>query len=100
MAINFNNIGSGHIRDQNRAGQAGDAARSASESTKASGGRKDRVELSQGAQVLQTLASEVADLPAVDTARVDDIRRAISEGRYHVDPVRLAQKFLELENDL
>jgi len=36
----------------------------------------------------------------VDTARVDDIRRAIAEGRYHVDPVRLAQKFLELENDL
>ncbi len=99
MAINFNNIGSGHIRDQNRTGQAGDAARSTSESTKTSGGH-DRVELSQGAQVLQTLASEVADLPAVDTARVDDIRRAISEGRYHVDPVRLAQKFLELENDL
>jgi negative regulator of flagellin synthesis FlgM len=98
MAINFNNIGSGQIRDQNRT-QSGDAARSASETSKGSA-QQDRVELSQGAQVLQSLASEVADLPAVDTARVDDIRRAISEGRYHVDPVRLAQKFLELENDL
>jgi negative regulator of flagellin synthesis FlgM len=99
MAINFNNIGSGQIRDQNRPGQTGDAARSASDTTKGPG-NQDRVELSQGAQVLQTLASEVSDLPAVDTARVDDIRRAIAEGRYHVDPVRLAQKFLELENDL
>jgi negative regulator of flagellin synthesis FlgM len=98
MAINFNNIGSGQIRDQNRT-PSSDSTRSASESTK-SAAQQDRVELSQGAQVLQSLASEVADLPAVDTARVDDIRRAISEGRYHVDPVRLAQKFLELENDL
>ena len=98
MAINFNNIGSGQIRDQNRTASS-DSARSASESTK-SAAQQDRVELSQGAKVLQSLASEVADLPAVDTARVDDIRRAISEGRSHVDPVRLAQKFLEFENDL
>jgi negative regulator of flagellin synthesis FlgM len=98
MAINFNNIGSGQIGDQNRTASS-DSARSASESTK-SAAQQDRVELSQDAQVLQSLANEVADLPAVDAARVDDIRRAISEGRYHVDPVRLAQKFLELENDL
>ena len=99
MAINFNNIGSGQIRDQSRAGQATDSTRSGADSAK-SAGSQDRVELSQGAQVLQSLANEVADLPAVDSARVDDIRRAISEGRYHVDPVRLAQKFLEFENDL
>lgn len=98
MAINFNNIGSGQIRDQSRTASS-DSARSASESTK-SAAQQDRVELSQSAKVLQSLANEVADLPAVDTARVDDIRRAISEGRYHVDPVRLAQKFLEFENDL
>jgi len=99
MAINFNNIGSNQIRDQNRAGTPADVGRTGSESTAAQP-REDRVELSGGAQALRSAASAAADLPAVDSARVDSIRRAISEGRYHVDPVRLAQKFQEFEDDL
>jgi negative regulator of flagellin synthesis FlgM len=99
MAINFNNIGSNQVRDQNRAGQPADAAPGSAESTQPRP-REDRVELSDGAQALRSAASAAADLPAVDSARVDAIRRAISEGRYHVDPVRLAQKFQEFEHDL
>jgi len=99
MAINFNNIGSSGVRDQARAGQAADAGRSDTDPA-APRVQQDRVELSDGARALRSLANDVADLPAVDSARVNDIRRAISEGNYHVDPVRLAQKFLELESDL
>jgi len=99
MAINFNNIGSNGVRDQSRAGQATDSLRPASDAA-APRAHQDHVELSDGARALRSLANEVADLPAVDSARVNDIRRAIAEGKYHVDPVRLAQKFLELENDL
>ena len=99
MAINFNNIGSNGVRDQSRAGQAADATRPSTESATPRPSQ-DRVELSDSAKALRSVASEVSDLPAVDTQRVDDIRRAISEGRYHVDPVRLAQKFVELEQDL
>ena len=99
MAINFNNIGSNGVRDQGRAGQVADSSRATSDSS-APSTQQDRVELSDGAKALRSLANEVADLPAVDSARVNDIRRAISEGRYHVDPVRLAQKFSELEHDL
>jgi negative regulator of flagellin synthesis FlgM len=101
MAINFDNVGSNPIRDQSRGrgvdssgGPASDAAPSAAQP------RADRVDLSAGAKALRSAAGAVANLPAVDASRVDAIRQAISEGRYHVDPVRLAQKFLELENDL
>jgi len=100
MAINLNNIGSNQIRDQSRAATATDSNRSGSGDATASRSAADRVELSDSAKSLQSLAHEIADLPAVDAARVDSIKRAITEGRYHVDPVRLAQKFLELEGDL
>jgi negative regulator of flagellin synthesis FlgM len=99
MAINLDNIGSNPIRDQNRALGA-DSGRTANEPASTTQPPQDRVELSDGARTLRSAARVVADLPAVDSSRVDEIRRAISEGRYHVDPVRLAQKFLELENDL
>ncbi|MCX7063555.1 MAG: flagellar biosynthesis anti-sigma factor FlgM, partial [Proteobacteria bacterium] len=85
---------------QSRAATAADPNRSVSGDATASRGATDRVELSDSAKSLQSLAHEIADLPAVDAARVDSIRRAITEGRYHVDPARLAQKFLELEGDL
>ncbi len=98
MAINFNNIGSSGVRDQGRAAQPAESPRTSADSGAAP--RQDRVELSEGAQTLRSLANDVSHLPAVDSAKVNDIRQAIAEGRYHVDPVRLAQKFLELENDL
>ena len=100
MAINLNNIGSNQIRDQNRAATATDQNRSITGDATAARSAADRVELSDSAKSLQSLAHEIADLPAVDAARVDSIKRAITEGRYHVDPVRLAQKFLEFEDDL
>ncbi len=99
MTINFDNIGSNRIRDQSRADQPAESVRSP-DAASAPQARQDSVELSDGARALRAAAANVGDLPAVDAARVDAIRRAIAEGRYHVDPVRLAQKFLELENDL
>jgi len=99
MAINFNNIGSNQVRDQNRAGQPADPTRAGGETASARP-RHDRVELSDGAQALRSAANAAADLPAIDSARVNAIRQAIAEGRYHVDPVRLAQKFQEFEHDL
>ena len=100
MAINLNNIGSNQVHDQSRVATATDSNRSVTGDASATRSASDRVELSDSARSLQSLAHEIADLPAVDAARVDSIRRAITEGRYHVDPARLAQKFLEFEGDL
>ena len=46
----------------------------------------------------KSLTQASAGSPPFDAARVDAIREAIAEGRYHVDPERLAQRFLDLEN--
>jgi len=50
----------------------------------------DRVDLSE-------LAQKVVAEPAFDKAKVDQIRQAIQEGQYAVDPRRIAENFLAIE---
>lgn len=100
MAINFNNVGSNPIRDHGRPegltpkGDEQSAPRS--QETHKDGD----VRLSDSARKLKALSEDLAKQDAVDGERVDEIRKAISEGRYHVDPVRLAEKFIEFEGKL
>jgi negative regulator of flagellin synthesis FlgM len=60
----------------------------------------DEVRLSAQARQLRDIESQVAEQDAFDHKRVDEIKAAISEGRYHVDPERLAERFFELEKEL
>lgn len=60
----------------------------------------DQVSLSVDATRLRELASGLSGLPEVDVARVERLRAAISEGRYHVHPERIAARFLEFESQL
>ncbi|MEM1231607.1 MAG: flagellar biosynthesis anti-sigma factor FlgM [Pseudomonadota bacterium] len=46
------------------------------------------------------LASGKNEASQVDSARVESIRKAISDGTYHVDAARLAERFLSLESSL
>lgn len=59
---------------------------------------QDQVTLSTEARALKRLEAQVAGADSFDGDRVEQIRAAIAEGRYHVDAERLADKFLELEN--
>ena len=43
---------------------------------------------------------EPGDCVVVNESRVDAVRRAMDEGRYHVDPQRVADKMLRFEVDL
>ena len=56
-------------------------------STGNSGGG-DRVELSPLAAKLQSIEASMANTPVVDSARVAEIRLAIAEGRFSVNPDR------------
>ena len=100
MAIQFNNVGSNAVRDQARAdatqGKDGQGVRDG-DAPKA---QREDVQLSPHATKLKSLAAQVAQLPAVDAKRVEGIRRAIREGRYPVDPARVAAKFVEIEGQL
>jgi negative regulator of flagellin synthesis FlgM len=54
----------------------------------------DQVELSSLAARLQDAAT-TADAQVVDAARVAEIKQAISEGRFHINPERIADGLLE-----
>ena len=49
----------------------------------------DRVELS--------LAAQVTDEPVFDRQKVDQIKQAIEQGHYAVDPKKIAEQFMAIE---
>lgn len=103
MPIDINNLNPNNIADRRVKGGSGAASEKtgpASESTPGSKSNDDQVRLSDEAQTLKRLENSVADLPAFDNERVESIREAIAEGRYHVDPDRLAERFMALESEL
>lgn len=50
----------------------------------------DKVELSSLSSSLQKAEAAMADTPAIDQKKVDEIRQAISDGRFKVDANRVA----------
>ncbi len=58
------------------------------------------IDVSDTARTLAALESHIGALPVVNESRVDAVRRAMDEGRYHVDPQRVADKMLRFEVDL
>lgn len=63
-------------------------------STKADGGN---VQLSSE---LQTIEKNLTNAEVFDTARVEEIKQAISEGRFAVNPDKVADRLLETVRDL
>ena len=69
------------------------------ENTASSKTGTDRVNLSAGAKDLQNIESSLKDLPEVNQERVTQIRQALRDGTYSVDPARLAAKIVQFELD-
>ena len=59
----------------------------------------DQVVLSQEAQTLGRLQAKINNSPDVDLEKVAEIRRAIAEGRFEINPERIAENMLN-QNDL
>lgn len=58
----------------------------------------DSVDLSSRGQSLNRLEENLANTPDVDTARVENIKQAIAEGRFEVDAERIAENILNQED--
>lgn len=56
--------------------------------------RGDKVELSSGSSLLQRVEEALSNVSVVDTARVDEVKQAISEGRFRVDSGVVADKLV------
>lgn len=59
----------------------------------------DQVVLSEQAQTLGRLQSKIDSAPDVNLDKVAEIRRAIAEGRFEINPERIAENMLN-QNDL
>ena len=72
-------------------------ARAAKESPKTEGasGGGERVELSSLSARLQQMESTIANTPVVDSAKVDEIKQAMSEGRFKVDTEKVADGLID-----
>lgn len=57
----------------------------------------DKVSLSD---TLAQLEQSLADVPVVDTAKVDAIKQSIEDGSYQIDSQELARKMIDFEGDL
>jgi negative regulator of flagellin synthesis FlgM len=64
------------------------------------GGAVSNIDVSDNARTLAALESHIGTLPVVNESRVDAVRRAMDEGRYHIDPQRVADKMMRFEVDL
>ena len=60
----------------------------------------DTISLSDNAVQLGKLGSNVVNTPVVDTQRVEQVKQAIQDGTYEVDPARVAEKLMQFESVL
>jgi negative regulator of flagellin synthesis FlgM len=83
-----------------KADKAGAAAASGAsgESAKTSAGAAgDSVSLTQTGMQLAQMEKQLAQQPAVDSQRVEQIRQKLQSGNYSIDPARIANKLLGFE---
>jgi negative regulator of flagellin synthesis FlgM len=60
----------------------------------------DQLQLSNQAAQLKALEAEIANLPVVDTQRVQDVQRTIATGSFEIQPAQVADKVLTFEAGL
>ena len=93
---NIRSIQSGSVAETQTRGTKSGAAGNAS----ASGAGGPRVELSSLGSQLAGIEASLADVPVVDIQRVEEIKLAIAEGRFKVNPDVIADKLLETVQEL
>ncbi len=66
----------------------------------ASAGAADTVELTSRARLLERLEKSLADQPAVDVARVAEVKAAIESGDYEINADAIADAMIRFEQSL
>lgn len=60
----------------------------------------ETVELTSGGKLLERLEKTLAEIPAIDSARVADVRSAIENGEYHIDADKIAESMLRIDREI
>lgn len=70
------------------------------EQTSGKASTADTVSLTDAAKQIADLQNTVADLPVVDSKRVEAIKQALAAGTYEIDAGRVADKLAGFETEL
>ena len=79
--------------------KTGDTGGSPDKGSTGNGGA-DKVSLTGDARKLQDLENQLESQPVVDSQRVEAVRSAVENGTFEVNPDRIADKILSLEEAL
>jgi negative regulator of flagellin synthesis FlgM len=60
----------------------------------------DSLRLTGEATSLQALQRELSVAPAIDQARVAEVKQALESGTYRIDPAKIAERMLDLDKQL
>jgi negative regulator of flagellin synthesis FlgM len=80
---------------QSVGGLLGGSAKPAKAAPRAAASSGDQVELSPLSARLQEISAEMASAPAMDAGRVAEIKQAITEGHFQINPERIADGLIE-----
>jgi len=98
MVIDTNNINSSGGASRSRSSTpvvTPETKTSGTPATPAEPSAKDKVVLSSEAQNLVRLQAKISSLPDVNLDRVASIKQAIAEGRFEINPERIAENMLK-----
>ena len=103
MADRIKGIGAGSVGSASSSGAPVEQVRATAPLSTATGAPQpgaDSVNITDSARQLSALAQAVNATPAMDTQRVAQLQQAISNGQYTIDPARIADRLLQMEQDL
>ena len=104
MAIDTNKLNSNvtaRMQNKKAANQASVSEQTATQKPQAQQAQKsDSVVITAQAQQLQKMQTKLSLMADVDQKKVSDIKLAISEGRYKIDPQKLAENISSFESEL
>ena len=92
---NLRSIQSGQVSE----GQ-GRSSKTSASANSSGAGTGPRVQLSSLGSQLAGIEASLANVPIVDTQKVEEIKQAISDGRFKVNPDVIADKLLETVREL
>lgn len=61
------------------------------------GNTTDQVELTNSAQKIDQVISNLSAEPIVDRQKIDEIKSALAEGRYEINSAAIADKLIEID---
>ncbi len=110
MAIDITQVNGGQNANGSASQKTGSTAKSATDTRQstvdadapkaAATPATDTLTVTDQAVKLQQLEQELANIPAVDTARVDKLRHDVETGAYKIDSNAIAEKLIGFEREL